>query len=165
MQTRSHLSRTHYQYWWSLVFSTQSQSSIRITLTIKDFWTLNFSRYSQLLCQVPSRFCHQASPWHKLLKHEEPCNWFTQQQQAFQGVKQSLLNPHTLAQYDDTKPISYIACDASLFGVRAVLSQILADGLEYPIAYSSHSLSSAEWNYSHLDKEALATIFGVTKFH
>ena len=74
------------------------------------------------------------------------------------------MNPHTLAHYDDTKPI-VMACDASPFGVGAVLSQVLADGLEHPIAYASRSLSPAERNYSHLDKEALAIIFGVTKFH
>ena len=58
-----------------------------------------------------------------------------------------------------------MACDASPFRVGAVLSQVLADGLEHPIAYASRSLSPAKQNYSHLNKEALAIIFGVTKFH
>ena len=88
------------------------------------------------------------APLYKLLKHEEPWNWSTQQQQVFQDVKESLLNPHTLAHYDDTKPI-VVACDALPFGVGAVLSQVLADGLEHPIAYASRSLSPAERNYSH----------------
>ena len=83
------------------------------------------------------------APLYKLLKHEEPWNWSTPQQKAFQDVKQSLLNSHTLAHYDDTKPI-VMACDASPFGVGAVLSQILTDGLEHSIAYASHSLSPAE---------------------
>ena len=64
-----------------------------------------------------------------------------------------MLNPHTLAHYDDTKPI-VMACDVSLFGVGAVLSQILADGLEHPTAYASCSLSPAERNYSHLFNES-----------
>ena len=38
-------------------------------------------------------------------------------------------------------------------------------GIERPIAYVSRTLSIAECNYSHLDKEALAIIFGVKKFH
>ena len=33
------------------------------------------------------------------------------------------------------------------------------------MAYASRSLSPAEQNYSHLDKEALAIIFGMGKFH
>ena len=59
----------------------------------------------------------------------------------------------------------FTACDTSPFGVGAILSQILADGSEHPVAYASRSLSPAERNYSHLDKEALATIFGIGKFH
>ena len=83
------------------------------------------------------------APLHKLLKHEEPWNWSTPQQKAFQGVKQSLLNSYILAHYDDTKPI-VMACDASPFRVSSVLLQILADGLEHPIAYASCSLNPVE---------------------
>ena len=34
-----------------------------------------------------------------------------------------------------------MACDASPFGVGAILLQILADGLEHPIAYASISFT------------------------
>ncbi|KAL1441343.1 hypothetical protein MTO96_008615 [Rhipicephalus appendiculatus] len=37
-------------------------------------------------------------------------------------------------------------------------------GAERPIAFASRSLAPAERTYSHLDKEALALMFGVTKF-
>ena len=36
---------------------------------------------------------------------------------------------------------------------------------EQPIAYASRSLSAAERQYSQLDKEVLAIVFGVTRFH
>ena len=104
------------------------------------------------------------APLYKLLKHEEPWKWFTEQEKAFQDVKKSPLSPKTLSHFDDTKSI-IIACDASPFGVRAVLSQIFTDGLEHPIAYASRSLSPAKQNNSHLDKEALAISYGVKKFH
>ena len=58
-----------------------------------------------------------------------------------------------------------MACDASPFSVGVILSQIQSDGAEHPVAYTSRSLSPAEQNYSHLDKEALTIIFGVGKFH
>ena len=47
----------------------------------------------------------------------------------------------------------------------AVLSHVMEDGSERPVAYASRTLSSAEKNYSQLEKEGLAIVFGVTKFH
>ena len=79
-------------------------------------------------------------------------------------MKQSLSSPNLLVHFDDQKPI-VVACDASPFDIGAVLSQILEDGTEHPVAYTSRSLSPAEKRYSQLDKEALAIVFGVAKFH
>ena len=47
----------------------------------------------------------------------------------------------------------------------AVLSHQLPDGSDQPIAYASRSLAPAECKYSQLDKEALAILFGVKRFH
>ena len=52
-----------------------------------------------------------------------------------------------------------MVCDASLFGVGAILSQILAVGLEHPTVSASCLLSLAEQNYSHLDKEGIGNHF------
>ena len=116
--------------------------------------------YAKFLPDLATRL----APLYKLLKQDEPWHWSNEQETAFQDVKTSLLSPQILAHFDDTKPI-IMACDASPFGVGAILSQILADGSEHPVAYTSRSLSPAEKNYSHLYKEALAIIFGIGKFH
>ena len=66
--------------------------------------------------------------------------------------------------YDTSLPLK-LACDASHYGVGAVIAHMLPSGEEKPIAYGPRTLSKMEQNYAQVEKEALAIIFGIQKFH
>ena len=104
------------------------------------------------------------APLNNLLQKGTKWNWTETQQTAFDKAKSLLQSSVVLAHYDAFKKL-VLACDASPYGVGAVLSQYQDDGVEKPVAFASRSLSKAEKNYSHLEKESLAVIFGVKHFH
>ena len=82
----------------------------------------------------------------------------------FNKAKDKLVDAPVLAHYDATKKLK-LATDASSYGIGAVISHTYDDGSERLIAYVSRTLSNAEKNYAQIDKEALAIIFGIQKFH
>lgn len=103
-------------------------------------------------------------PLHHLTKKDVKFAWTIDQATAFKKSKDLLKSSNVLVHFDQTKEL-ILACDASPYGVGAVLSQIMEDKMEHPVAFASRTLSSAEGNYSQLDKEALSIIFGVKHFH
>lgn len=75
-----------------------------------------------------------------------------------------MTSEQVLCHYVPHKPVK-LACDASPYGLGSVLSHVMDDGTERPIAFASRSLTKAEKAYSQIDKEALALYWGVVKFH
>lgn len=57
-----------------------------------------------------------------------------------------------------------LSCDASPVGIGTVLSHVV-NGQERPVAFASRLLTVAEGNYSQLDRETLAIIYGVNEFY
>ena len=104
------------------------------------------------------------APLNELLQKGHKWNWTSNQQVAFEKAKRLLQSSSLLVHYDPAKQL-ILACDASPYGIGAVLSQCQDDGFERPVAFASRSLSAAEKNYSHLEKEGLAVVFGVKRFH
>ncbi len=104
------------------------------------------------------------APLYQLLSINKPWRWAEEQTKAFEKSKEMLTVKSLLVHFDPKLPIS-LACDASVYGIGAVLTHRLPDGSERPIRYASRTLSKAERNYSQLEKEGLSCIFGIKRFY
>ena len=111
---------------------------------------------------IPQVAAHMA-PLYKLFQKEQKWVWTEECDSAFQTCKEMLTSEAVLVHYDNNRPIK-LACDASSYSLGAVLSHVFEDG-EHPVAFASRTLTKAETNYSQIEKEALALIFGIKKFH
>ena len=103
------------------------------------------------------------APLYSLLQKKHHWSWVEKQHKAFEKAKALLTSSSVLTHYDPSKPL-ILACDASPYGIGAVLSHQVGDD-ELPVAFASRSLAPAEKNYAQIDKEALAIVFGVRHFH
>ena len=103
------------------------------------------------------------APLYKLLQKGQQWAWSQRCQETFEKCKIQLTSESILTHYDNDRPLQ-LACDASPYGVGAVISHII-DGKEKPIAFASRTLTKSEQNYAQITKEALAIVFGVKKFH
>ena len=95
-----------------------------------------------------------AKPLTDLTKSGTPWMWGEPQQQAFESIKQALCQAPTLAMPDIQEEFT-VVCDASNFGIGAVLMQ-----KDHPVAYFSKLLNSAQRNYTVMtERELLAVVW------
>ena len=102
------------------------------------------------------------APRHNLLKKDIPWRWSKIEEDAFNSAKNVLLISQTLVHYDHTLA-RFLSCDASSYGAGAVLSHKIGGQFRL-VAFASCTLTSAQQNYSQLEKVALSIIFGLKRF-
>ena len=102
-------------------------------------------------------------PLYELLKKGRTWKWTNVEQTVFDKVKQLLTCDNTVANYDITKELTLVT-DACQVGVSAILFSGSGEGMR-PVHYASRVTTETESRYSQFDREALAVMFGVNKFH
>ena len=70
----------------------------------------------------------------------------------FRSQRNLLLSSQVLVHFDPELEI-HVACDASDFGIGAVLSHKMPDSTEKPVGFVSRTLNESEKKYSQIEKE------------
>ena len=104
------------------------------------------------------------APLNDLLKQNAKWNWTKQCQNSFDNFKEILCSNLLLTHYDPNQEI-VVAADASNSGIGAVISHRFSNGTCKAVQHASRSLTPAESNYSQIEKEGLALVYAITKFH
>jgi len=99
------------------------------------------------------------APLYALLKRNTPWSWDERSEGAFQASKRLLVSSEVLAHFDPELKL-LLACDASPYGIGAVLSHQMPNGSECRIAFASRTLTLVERRYAQIEREGLALFSG-----
>lgn len=105
-------------------------------------------------------FSEIAHPLNDLTKDGVPFIWTNECDIAFNTLKEKLMSPPILTQYDPSKEVE-IHSDSSLYSLGAILMQRDSNNNPRVLSYASRVLNAAERNYSTTHKECLAAIWAV----
>ncbi len=111
---------------------------------------------------IPDR-SENLEPLYALLRKDVPFHWGNAQDEAFSYIKKTLSAAPVLAIYDKAKPLT-VSCDASSYGLGAVLLQMDENQIPHPISFISRTLNKAEQRYAQIEKELLAIAWACDKF-
>ncbi|XP_058456623.1 uncharacterized protein K02A2.6-like [Malaya genurostris] len=103
-------------------------------------------------------------PLDALLKKDAKFVWNNDCQRSFRRFKEILQSDLLLTHYDPVMEF-IVAVDASQSGIGACTMHKFPDGAIKVVSHASRSLTAAERGYGQVEKEGLALVFAVTKFH
>lgn len=89
--------------------------------------------------------------------------WGEAQERAYQTIK-SYVSSEPILRLPEPGKTYFLRTDASNSGIGAVLIERHDEKL-FPVCYASKNLSSVERNYPTIEKECLAIVWGIKRFH
>ena len=107
---------------------------------------------------IPKLSSH-TDPLRKLLQKDSAWQWTETHESAFQNIKNAVHEKMTLSYYDPNKT-TILEVDSSQTGIGVALLQ---EGK--PIAFASKSLTDTESRYANIERELLAVVFALERFH
>src|SRR5258707_1057773 len=116
--------------------------------------------YWKFICN----FSDITRPLYTLTHKTQQWVWGSPEQEVFDALKKAITSAPILT-FPSQSSCFCLKCDASNFATRVVLSQAQADGMHQPIAFMSKGFSDVEHNYQIHDKEMLAIMCTLDKWH
>ena len=98
------------------------------------------------------------------LEKKDKFPWTAEHQVVFNKLK-TVLQSDLLVTHFRPEVDIVVAADACEYGLGAVISHRFPNGIEKAIAHAGRTMTKAEQNYGQIEKEALALVFAVRKFH
>ena len=123
-------------------------AAVRRLVGLANYLSKFLSKLSEL-CEPLRRLTHKDVEW----------RWSVEQEEAFQNLKCAVTSAPVLKYFSSTEPVEGQG-DASSSGIGFVLMQ---NG--QPVSYASRALTASEKNYSQIEKELLAQVFGAERNH
>uniref|UniRef100_A0A0K0EA36 Reverse transcriptase domain-containing protein n=1 Tax=Strongyloides stercoralis TaxID=6248 RepID=A0A0K0EA36_STRER len=133
--------------------SPENKKKLRCFLGVTGYLRKFIENYAKL-----------ASPLTRLLSDKEDFVWGPDQENAFKGLKGKLIEAPILGKPDLEKNF-IVHTDASEEAIGGVLLQEDSEKRIRIIAYTSRTLRDVEKRWQITEKEALAVVFAVRKFH
>jgi len=113
----------------------------------------------QYFAKFLPNLANDLTPLCNLTRKGVPWEWTADCERAFHTVKQKMTNAPILAYYNPDDKLT-LQADSSKDSIAAVLLQ-----QGKPIEFASRALTPAERNWAQIEKEALAVLFGLERFH
>ena len=105
------------------------------------------------------RLSEISEPLRNLTKKDTEFVWNETHEESFERIKMSLMKAPVLKYFSEKEPVT-LQCDSSEKGIGACLFQP-----NRPVLYHSRALTQSEINYAQIEKELLAVVSAVGKFH
>jgi hypothetical protein len=99
----------------------------------------------------------------KLLKKDCQFTWTEECQKSLDTLKQKMVTAPILVFPDWSKEF-HVHVDGSSISLGEVLAQPREGDIDHPLAFTSRNLSTAEINYTTIEREGLAMVYALQKF-
>ena len=118
-----------------------------------------FCGFVNYLAKFLPKLSEVLEPTRQLTREGTTWIWTPTHDKAFETVQKLVTEAPVLAFYNPEEELT-IQCDVRQSGLGAVLLQS-----DRPVAYASRALTDPETRYAQIEKELLANVFSVEKFH